>query len=60
MPYPKPKVPTGGVKATLPRFVAPVLATAIGKVPSGDRWKRKTLQIAGHALEDNRFDGRPP
>jgi bifunctional non-homologous end joining protein LigD len=38
MPYPKPKIPVGGVKAPLPRFVAPALATAIGKVPSGDRW----------------------
>jgi hypothetical protein len=27
-----------GVKASLPGFVQPALATSIGKVPSGDRW----------------------
>ncbi|WNV10075.1 non-homologous end-joining DNA ligase [Tardiphaga sp. 709] len=38
MPYPKPKAPEGGVKAAFPGFVAPALASSIGKVPSGDRW----------------------
>ena len=38
MPYPRPKPPPGGVKANYPGFIAPALATSIGKVPSGDRW----------------------
>jgi bifunctional non-homologous end joining protein LigD len=38
MPYPKPKVPEGGVKAPLPGFIPPALASSIGKVPSGDQW----------------------
>jgi bifunctional non-homologous end joining protein LigD len=38
MPYPRPKPPAGGVKAPFPGFIAPALATSIGKVPSGDRW----------------------
>jgi bifunctional non-homologous end joining protein LigD len=36
--YPKPRKPEGGVPASFPGFVAPALATATGKVPSGDRW----------------------
>ena len=27
-----------GVKAALPDFVEPALASSIGRVPSGDRW----------------------
>jgi bifunctional non-homologous end joining protein LigD len=38
MPYPKPKALEGGVKAAFPGFVAPALASSIGKVLSGDRW----------------------
>jgi bifunctional non-homologous end joining protein LigD len=38
MPYPKPKAPEGGVKAPFPGFVAPALASSIGKVPTGERW----------------------
>jgi hypothetical protein len=46
MPYPKQKVPEGGVKATFPGFVAPALASSIGKVPSGDRWIH---EVSAHA-----------
>jgi bifunctional non-homologous end joining protein LigD len=35
--YPRPK-PAGGIKADYPGFIAPALATSIGKVPSGGRW----------------------
>jgi bifunctional non-homologous end joining protein LigD len=38
MPYPRPKPPAGGIKATFPGFIAPALATSIGKVPNGERW----------------------
>src|ERR1700710_817173 len=38
MPYARPKPPTGGIKANYPGFIAPALATSIGKVPSGERW----------------------
>jgi bifunctional non-homologous end joining protein LigD len=38
MPYPRPKPPAGGIKAHFPGFIAPALATSIGKVPSGERW----------------------
>jgi bifunctional non-homologous end joining protein LigD len=38
MPYAKPKIPEGGVKAPFPGFVAPALASSIGKVPAGERW----------------------
>jgi bifunctional non-homologous end joining protein LigD len=38
MPYPKPKIPEGGIKSPIPGFVPPALATSIGKVPSGERW----------------------
>jgi bifunctional non-homologous end joining protein LigD len=38
MRYPKLKPPHGGTKATYPGFIEPALATAIDKVPSGERW----------------------
>jgi bifunctional non-homologous end joining protein LigD len=38
MPDPRPKPPAGGIKATYPGFIAPALATSIGKVPNGERW----------------------
>jgi bifunctional non-homologous end joining protein LigD len=38
MPDPRPKPPAGGIKATHPGFIAPALATSIGKVPNGERW----------------------
>jgi bifunctional non-homologous end joining protein LigD len=46
MPYPKARIPEGGVKARFPGFVLPALATSIGKVPTGDRW-----------LHEIKFDG---
>src|ERR1700730_15220504 len=46
MPDPRPKPPAGGIKATYPGFIAPALATPIGKVPSGERW-----------LHEIKFDG---
>src|ERR1700687_1847688 len=38
MRYPKLKPPHGSTKATYPGFIEPALATAIDKVPSGERW----------------------
>jgi bifunctional non-homologous end joining protein LigD len=38
MRYPKRKPPHGGIKAGDPGFIEPALATAIDKVPSGERW----------------------
>ncbi len=38
MPYARPNPPAGGIKANYPGFIAPALATSIGKVPSGGRW----------------------
>jgi bifunctional non-homologous end joining protein LigD len=38
LPYPRPKPPAGGVKAAYPGFIAPALATSIGKVPNGEQW----------------------
>jgi bifunctional non-homologous end joining protein LigD len=34
----RPKPPAGGIKAAYPGFIAPALATSIGKVPNGERW----------------------
>ena len=38
MAFQRKKAEAIGVKAPLPGFVEPALATSIGKVPSGDRW----------------------
>jgi bifunctional non-homologous end joining protein LigD len=38
MPYPRPELPAGGIKANYPGFIEPALATSIDKVPSGERW----------------------
>jgi bifunctional non-homologous end joining protein LigD len=38
VPYPRPKPPAGGLKATYPGFIEPSLATSIAKAPSGERW----------------------
>jgi bifunctional non-homologous end joining protein LigD len=44
--YSKPKKPDGGIPSPFLGFVAPALATSIGKVPSGERW-----------LHEVKFDG---
>jgi bifunctional non-homologous end joining protein LigD len=38
MAYPRAKPPSIGVKAPLPGFIEPALASSTEKVPSGDRW----------------------
>jgi bifunctional non-homologous end joining protein LigD len=38
MPHQRTKPPALGVKVPFPGFIAPALATKIGKVPSGERW----------------------
>jgi bifunctional non-homologous end joining protein LigD len=38
MPYQKPKIPEGGIRAPSPGFIPPALASSIGKVPAGDIW----------------------
>jgi hypothetical protein len=44
MPDPRPKPPAGSIKATFPGFIAPALATSIGKVPNGERWVHEIKQ----------------
>src|SRR5438552_14944436 len=50
MPYPRPKPPPGGIKATYPGFIAPALATSIDKVPSGDRWVHE-IKFDGYRVQ---------
>lgn len=58
MPYPRPKLPPGGIKAKFPGFIEPALATSIERVPSGARWVheikfdgyRVQLQIANEGV----------
>jgi hypothetical protein len=38
VPFQRKKPEPIGVKAPLPGFIEPALASSIGKVPSGDRW----------------------
>jgi bifunctional non-homologous end joining protein LigD len=38
MPFQRKKRESVGVKAALPGFVEPALASAIARVPSGSRW----------------------
>jgi bifunctional non-homologous end joining protein LigD len=46
MPRARKSAPTVGTKASFPGFIEPALATAIAKVPSGERW-----------LHEIKFDG---
>jgi bifunctional non-homologous end joining protein LigD len=50
MPDPRPKPPAGGIKATYPGFIAPALATPIGKVPSGERWVHE-IKFDGYRVQ---------
>ena len=50
MPYPRPKPPTGGIKAKYPGFIEPALATSIEKVPSGDRWVHE-IKFDGYRVQ---------
>ena len=50
MPYPRPKPPAGGIKATYPGFIAPALATSIGKVPNGERWVHE-IKFDGYRVQ---------
>jgi bifunctional non-homologous end joining protein LigD len=38
MPFQRKKPATIGIKASLPGFIEPALATSIGKVPGGESW----------------------
>src|ERR1700730_8970042 len=50
MPYPRPKPPAGGIKATYPGFIEPALATLIDKVPSGERWVHE-IKFDGYRVQ---------
>src|SRR5246127_4308801 len=50
MPYPRPKPPAGGIKATYPGFIEPALATSIVKVPSGERWAHE-IKFDGYRVQ---------
>src|SRR5450755_3120674 len=50
MPYPRPKPPAGGIKAPYPGFIAPALATPIGKVPNGERWVHE-IKFDGYRVQ---------
>jgi bifunctional non-homologous end joining protein LigD len=50
MPYPRPKPPAGGIKAPYPGFIAPALATSIGKVPNGERWVHE-IKFDGYRVQ---------
>jgi bifunctional non-homologous end joining protein LigD len=50
MPYPRPKPPAGGIKATYPGFIEPALATSIDKVPSGERWVHE-IKFDGYRVQ---------
>jgi bifunctional non-homologous end joining protein LigD len=50
MPYPQPKPPADGIKATSPGFIAPALATSIGKVPNGEPWVHE-IKFDGYRVQ---------
>jgi bifunctional non-homologous end joining protein LigD len=50
MPYPRPKPPAGGIKAPYPGFIAPALATSIGKMPNGERWVHE-IKFDGYRVQ---------
>jgi bifunctional non-homologous end joining protein LigD len=50
MLYPRPKPPAGGIKAPYPGFIAPALATSIGKVPNGERWVHE-IKFDGYRVQ---------
>ena len=55
MPYPRAKPFATGVKASFPGFIAPALATSIGKVPSGDRWIHE-VKFDGYRVQVHLID----
>jgi bifunctional non-homologous end joining protein LigD len=50
MPYPRPKPPVGGIKASYPGFIEPALATSVDKVPSGERWVHE-IKFDGYRVQ---------
>src|ERR1700675_4028591 len=50
MPYSRPKPPAGGIKSTFPGFIAPALATSIGKLPNGERWVHE-IKFDGYRVQ---------
>jgi bifunctional non-homologous end joining protein LigD len=50
MPYPRPKPPAGGIKATYPGFIEPALATLVDKVPRGERWVHE-IKFDGYRVQ---------
>ena len=50
MPYPRAKPPAGGIKANYPGFIEPSLATAIDKVPAGERWIHE-IKFDGYRIQ---------
>jgi bifunctional non-homologous end joining protein LigD len=50
MPSPRKKPAAIGIKAAFPGFMAPALATSIGKVPSGERWVHE-IKFDGYRVQ---------
>src|ERR1700736_1537834 len=50
MPYPRPKPPAGGIKATYRGFIEPALATLVDKVPRGERWVHE-IKFDGYRVQ---------
>jgi bifunctional non-homologous end joining protein LigD len=50
MPSPRTKPAAIGIKAAFPGFIAPALATSIGKVPSGERWVHE-IKFDGYRVQ---------
>ena len=50
MAFQRKKPPAIGIKAPFPGFVAPALATSIGKPPSGNRWLHK-IKFDGYRVQ---------
>ena len=50
MSRPRPKPPTGGIKAPFPGFIEPALATSIEKVPTGKRWVHE-IKFDGYRVQ---------
>ena len=49
MPFQRKKPEPIGIKAALPGFIEPALASSIAKVPNGERWIHK-IKFDGYRL----------
>ena len=56
MAFQRKKTPAIGVKAPFPGFIEPVLATAIDRLPSGDRWVHE-IKFDGYRVQVHLSNG---